>query len=73
MSINKSQAILKCFIYLKSIVRFTLRSENETMFCDTWNFFQDWPALELKKFLSVTKHDFVFWAQRKPNARLEIY
>ena len=40
MSIKKSQAILKCFIYLKSIVRFTLRSENETTFCDTSNFFQ---------------------------------
>ena len=32
-----------------------------------------WPAVELKKVLSVTKHGFVFWAQRKPNARLEIY
>ena len=34
MSIKKSQAILKCFIYLKSIVWFTLRSEDETMFFD---------------------------------------
>ena len=32
-----------------------------------------WPAVELKEVLSVTKHGFVFWAQRKPNARLEIY
>ena len=40
MSIKKSQAILKCFIDLKSSVCFTLGSENETMFCDTWNFFQ---------------------------------
>ena len=35
MSIRKSQAILKCFIDLKSSVWFTLGSENETMFCDT--------------------------------------
>ena len=27
----------------------------------------------LKKVLSVTKHGFVFWAQGKPNAKLEIY
>ena len=27
----------------------------------------------LKNVLSVTKHGFVFWAQRKPNARLAIY
>ena len=40
MSIKKSQAILKCFIDLKSSVWFTLGSENETMFCDTYNFFQ---------------------------------
>ena len=40
MSIQKSQAILKRFIELKSSVWFTLGSENETMFCDTWNFFQ---------------------------------
>ena len=35
MSIKKSQAILKCFIDLKSSVWFTLGSEDETMFCDT--------------------------------------
>ena len=29
-----------------------------------------WPAVELKKVLSTTKHGFVFWARRKPNARL---
>ena len=39
MSIKKSQAILKHFIDLKFSVWFTLGSENETMFCDTWNFF----------------------------------
>ena len=38
MSIKKSQAILKRFIDLKFSVWFTLGSENETMFCDTWNF-----------------------------------
>ena len=32
-----------------------------------------WPAVELKKVPSVTKHGVVFWAQRKPNAILEIY
>ena len=32
-----------------------------------------WLVVELKKVLSVTKQRFVFWAQRKPNARLEIY
>ena len=34
MSIQKSQAILKRFIELKSSVWFTLGSENDTMFCD---------------------------------------
>ena len=38
MSIKNSQAILKCFINLKSSVWFTLGSEEETMFCDTENF-----------------------------------
>ena len=36
-------------------------------------FWKLWPAVELKKVLSVTKHGFVFWAQCKPNTRLEIY
>ena len=36
-------------------------------------FWKPWPAVELKKVLSVWKHGFVFWAERKPNARLEIY
>ena len=36
MSIKKSQAILKCFIDLNSSVWFTLGSEDETMFCDTY-------------------------------------
>ena len=40
MSIKKSQAILKRFIDLKFSVWFTLCSEYETLFCDTWNFFQ---------------------------------
>ena len=35
MSIKNSQAILKCFIDLKSSIWFTLGSEKETMFCDT--------------------------------------
>ena len=35
MSIKTSQAILKCFIDLKSSVWFTLGSEDETVFCDT--------------------------------------
>ena len=38
MSIKKSQAILKCFIDLKTSVWFKLVSENETMFCDTSGF-----------------------------------
>ena len=36
-------------------------------------FWKLWPAFELTKVLSVTKHGFAFWAQRKPNAVLEIY
>ena len=36
-------------------------------------FWKPWPAVELEKVLSVTKHGFVFWVQRKPNTRLEIY
>ena len=47
MSIKKSQAILKHFIDLKFSVWFSLGSENETMFCDTLNFFQ----LPLSSFL----------------------
>ena len=39
MSIKKTQAILKCLIHLKSSAWFTRASENETMFCDTWNLF----------------------------------
>ena len=35
MSIKNSQAILICFIDLKSSIWFTLGSEEETMFCDT--------------------------------------
>ena len=35
MSIKTSQAILKCLIDLKSSVKFTLGSEDETVFCDT--------------------------------------
>ena len=35
MSIKTGQAILKCFIDLKSSVWFTLGSEDETVFCDT--------------------------------------
>ena len=47
MSIEKSQAILKCFIDLKSSVLFTLGSENETMFCDTYLKFSVWFTLIL--------------------------
>ena len=39
MLIRKSQSILKCFIDLKYSVWFTLGSEDESMFCDTYNFF----------------------------------
>ena len=46
MSIKKSQTILKCFIDLKLSVWFTLGSEKETMFCDT--FFRS--ALPVKVF-----------------------
>ena len=41
MSIKKSQAILKCFIDLKYSDWFTLGSEDENMFYDSyWNLFQ---------------------------------
>ena len=40
MQIKTGQAILKCIIDLKSSVWFTLDSEDETVFCDTQNFFQ---------------------------------
>ena len=42
MSIKKSQAILKYVVHvdLKNSVWFTLSSEDETVFCDTSNFFQ---------------------------------
>ena len=36
-------------------------------------FWKPWPVVDLKKVPSVTKDGFVFWAQRKPNAKLEIY
>ena len=42
MSIKKSQAILKCFIDIKSSVWFTLGSEDKTMFCDTKDRFYDY-------------------------------
>ena len=40
MSIKTSQAILKCFVDLKCSVWSTLASEDEIVFCDTYNFFQ---------------------------------
>ena len=56
MLIKNSQAILKCFIDLKSSVWYTLGSEEETMFCDTYYFFSatadqgfqntKWPAVQ---------------------------
>ena len=39
MSIKKSQAILECFIDLKSSIWFTLGSEDKTIFCDTTDLF----------------------------------
>ena len=55
MSIKTSQAILKCFIYLKSSVWFTLDSEDETVFLTLRTFFSStagegfqntkWPAV----------------------------
>ena len=36
-------------------------------------FWKPWPVVDLKKVPSVTKDSFVFWAQRKLNAKLEIY
>ena len=35
-------------------------------------FWKPWPAVELKNF-QVSNDGFVFWAQREPNAILEIY
>ena len=35
MSIKNGQAIVKCFMDLKSSIWFTLGSEEETMFCGT--------------------------------------
>ena len=57
MSINKSQAILKCLIDLKSSVWFTLGSEDKIMFCDTLarvpvkvlKTLNDWQSLNTKK------------------------
>ena len=37
------------------------------------NFFQLDCLFSARHLKSVTKHGFVFWAQRKPNTRLEIY
>ena len=34
-------------------------------------FWKFWPAVELKKVLSVSNHGFVFWAQYEPNAILD--
>ena len=51
MSTKKSQAILKWFIEFKSCVWFTPGSENKTMFCDTWNFFQG--LLPVKVFKTI--------------------
>ena len=73
MSIKRSQAILKCFI---DRYWFTICSEDERENIGTAGhlvFSTPWPAVELKKVWSVTKHGFVFWTQRKPNSILEIY
>ena len=51
MSIKKSQAVLKFFIDPKRSVWFMLGSENETMFCDTWNFFSSFFLFPLFSFL----------------------
>ena len=72
MSIKTSQAILKCFIDLKSSVWFTLDSEDETVFVTLKTFFSStagqgfqntkWPAVlyfTKSKNSSVTKHGFV--------------
>ena len=78
MSIKRSQAILKCFIDLKNSVWLTICSHDERENIGTCTaghlvFSTPWPAVELEKVLSVTKHGFVFWTQRKPNSILEIY
>ena len=52
MSIKKSQAILKCFIDLKSSVWFTLGSENETMFCDSIGLFSGRLSVKIVKTLN---------------------
>ena len=52
MSIKKSQAILKCFIDLKSSVWFTLGSEDETVFCVTRTFFSLTAAIKVFKTLN---------------------
>ena len=49
MSIKTSQAILKCLIDLKSRVWFTLGSEDETVFCDT---FSAWLPVKVFKTLN---------------------
>ena len=55
----KSQAILKCFVDLKSSVRFMLGSEDETMFCDTTagQGFQNtkWPAVLYSQQISQNR------------------
>ena len=40
--------------------------------CRSCSVFNTLTGSRAEKVLSVTKHGFVFWAQRKPNTRLEI-
>ena len=62
MSIKTSQAILKCLIDLKSRVWFTLGSEDETVFCDTSNFFQLDCRLSNLNFALMYRNNIEFYS-----------
>ena len=74
MSIKKGQAILKCFIDLKSSVWITLGSEGETMFCDTSKLFSARLPVKVSKTLNDRQslYSLLSSEQRKPNAILEM-
>ena len=65
MPIKTSQAILKCFIDLKSSVWFTLGSEDETVFCDTLKLFS--ARLPVKVFKTLNgRQSYILSKFRSP-------
>ena len=72
MSVKTSQAILKCFIDLKSRVWFTLGSEDETVFCDTDFFSARLPVKVFKTLSGGQSHILSKFHKSKKFSRSEL-